>query len=221
MTCTTSSCKPYSIKVSAPLNHLTDITLIEGITVTSKFAYLARGECTRCYTFYHPDHENYSVNGKNQEVFINSAQYLKIGANTWVDRVFSNAVFGGMYNFHASANAYMQYWNECFGTSITLSQRQIWQAFTQESIRAIAEASGVDFEAEREMDIENVSLILYLRFSIISQTQFSLLIWHSKPWKIKVACLWLKTILVLSAQNHESHNQVSQILQMQFLVKWL
>lgn len=157
MTCTTASCKPYSLLVSIPPRDSTNVTLIEGITVTdSESVYLMRGKCTRCKTLYHPDHEDYTLDGQTQEVFINSAHYLKIGASIWVDRVFSNAILGGMYNFHASSNAYMQYWNECFGTSINLSRRQIWQAFTQESIRSIADASGVDFEAKRELDIDNV-----------------------------------------------------------------
>jgi hypothetical protein len=114
MSCTTSSCKPYSIKVSIPLNCSTNVTLIEGITVTtSESVYLLSGECTQCKTHYCPDSETYPLeDGQTQQVFINSARYLKIGASVWVDRVFANAVLGGMY----------KYWNECFGrTSITLS----------------------------------------------------------------------------------------------------
>jgi hypothetical protein len=164
MTCTTISCKPHSLLVSIPPSDSTNVTLIEGITITdSESVYLMRGKCTRCDAVYHPDHENYtSENGITQEVFINSARYLKIGASVWVDRVFSNAVLGGLYNFHASTNAYMLYWNQCFGNSTTeLSRRQIWQAFAQESIRSIAEASDVDFEAKRELDIDDVNFFFF------------------------------------------------------------
>ncbi|KAF9470336.1 hypothetical protein BDN70DRAFT_902190, partial [Pholiota conissans] len=159
MTCTTASCKTYSILASTSARDSTNITLIEGTTITeSDSAYLVCGQCTHCHTLYHPDHENYTPeNGQTQEVFINSARYLKIGDHIWIDRVFSNAVLGGMYNFHASASAYMQYWNECFGSStLQLSRRHIWQAFTQKSIRSIAQAKDVDFEAERELHIDKL-----------------------------------------------------------------
>ena len=83
---------------------------------------------------------------QSHEVFINSACYLKIGSSLWVDWVFSNALLSGMYNFHASANAYTQFWNDSFGAvsiPCKLSCRQIWQAFVQESIQSIAEMSKI------------------------------------------------------------------------------
>jgi len=76
-----------------------------------------------------------------------------------VDRVFSNALLSGMYNFHASANAYTQFWNDSFGAvsiPCKLSRRQIWQAFVQESIRSIAQMSKIDFEANQNIAIDNV-----------------------------------------------------------------
>ena len=45
-----------------------------------------------------------------------------------------------MYNFHASASAYAEFWNSSF--SSTLSRCHVWQAFLQESIRVVASASG-------------------------------------------------------------------------------
>ena len=115
-----------------------------------------------CRTRYHPDHEAYSVPDSNQsrEDFLNTARYLKIGSSLWVDRVFSNAVLSGMYNFHASASAYAQFWNDSFNTatsSIQLSHRQVWQAFVQESIRTVATTGGIDFEADLNIAIDEVS----------------------------------------------------------------
>jgi hypothetical protein len=48
----------------------------------------------------------------------------------------------GMFSFHASSQAYTQFWNNSYGsTSTTITSRQVWQAFTQESIRTIATES--------------------------------------------------------------------------------
>jgi len=117
------------------------------------------GECTRCDTHYHADHESYTPpNSTNpHEVFLNSAYYLKIGTSLWVDRSFSNSLLSAMYNFHASASAYTQFWNDSFGTpSCQVTRRQIWQAFVQESIRSIANMSNMDFEATQNLAIDDV-----------------------------------------------------------------
>jgi hypothetical protein len=65
-----------------------------------------------------------------------------------------------MYNFHASASAYMQYWNDC--TSVTDSKVQvtrhhIWQAFVQESIRTIASVNNNNLELPENLNIEQVT----------------------------------------------------------------
>ena len=61
-----------------------------------------------------------------------------------MDRHFTSAVLGGMYTFHASASAYAEFWNNSFAIDGrgTVSRRQVWQAFVQESIRLVASASG-------------------------------------------------------------------------------
>jgi len=160
MTCTTSTCQLYHISLRTRLRDIPQVTLIEGSTVLNQ-VYVLSGECTRCKTHYHADHESYTPSNTTQsrEVFINSARYLKIGSSLWVDRVFSNALLSGMYNFHASANAYTQFWNDSFGAvsiPCKLSRRQIWQAFVQESIRSIAQMSKIDFEANQNIAIDNV-----------------------------------------------------------------
>ena len=91
------------------------------------------------------------IDEKNQftKLHLNSVKYIKVGQNIWVDQVFSNAVVNAMYSFHASASAYMEFWNNSFGKTQQdvfhkMSCCQIWQAFVQESIRTIG--ASVDME---------------------------------------------------------------------------
>jgi len=93
---------------------------------------------------------------------LNSASYIKIGQELWVDHIFSKAVVNGTYSFHASASAYMEFWNNSFGktqqhTRSPLSRRQIWQAFVQESIRTVAAASSYSLELLDNLPISDVA----------------------------------------------------------------
>jgi hypothetical protein len=65
-----------------------------------------------------------------------------------------------MYNFHGSAAAYSQFWNDC--NSITDSNLQItrhlvWQAFIQESVRLIASSKNVNLELPERLTIKEVA----------------------------------------------------------------
>ena len=94
---------------------------------------------------------------------MNSARYLKVGQNTWVDREFSNSVLNGIYNFHASAAAYTKYWNNSFGIAqVKITRHQVWQAFVQESIRTISAASNFHLELKDGLSIEDVILEAFL-----------------------------------------------------------
>ena len=58
----------------------------------------------------------------------------------WADRKFTHSILSGMYNFHASASAYMQFWNDC--TSVTdskvkVTRHQIWHAFVQNQLEQL------------------------------------------------------------------------------------
>ena len=53
-------------------------------------------------------------------VYLNSAKYMKVGKRLWIDQLFSTSTINAMYNFHASAHAYAEYWNNTFGTESTL-----------------------------------------------------------------------------------------------------
>jgi len=133
MVCTPGLCKPYHLSVFTCDCDIPSVTLIEGNTVINN-VLVVTGKCRKCKTHYHADHEDYKPTGQTvtQEVFLNSARYLKLGSNLWAERVFSHAVYGAMYHFHASASAFMHYWNDCFGKHSklsTLGQKHIWQAF--------------------------------------------------------------------------------------------
>src|SRR5271168_2262485 len=113
---------------------------------------------------YSADHERFSSEAENdwKRTYLNSAKYFKVGQTLWVDRVFSNAVLNGMYNFHASAAAYMEFWNNSFGTvnaqcSVKVTRRQVWQTFVQESIRTISATSGINLELKDGLPINKVT----------------------------------------------------------------
>jgi len=82
---------------------------------------------------------------------LNSAKYLKIGQQLWVDRIFSKAVLNGAYSFHRSSSAFAEFWNNTFWAtqetdSRKVTHQQIWQAFNQESVQIVAEASDCRLE---------------------------------------------------------------------------
>ena len=67
-----------------------------------------------------------------------------------------------MYNFHASASAYSEYWNNTFGTEhFSVTRRQIWQAFVQQSVRTIAKECGIDAEFDDGLNIKEVTTQAY------------------------------------------------------------
>ena len=64
-----------------------------------------------------------------------------------------------MYNFHASASAYTQFWNDCISVTnsdVRLTQHLIWQAFVQESIRTIASIKNINLELREDLNIHQV-----------------------------------------------------------------
>lgn len=67
-----------------------------------------------------------------------------------------------MYSFHASALAYMEFWNNSFGKTqqdvvCRLSCRQVWQAFVQESIRTIAASADVELSVRDNLAIDEIT----------------------------------------------------------------
>ena len=139
------------------------MTLVKGSDIYQNVSVLT-GQCSRCKTLYLADCKTLSEvvsaeETRKRRIYLNSAKYLKVGQSVWVDRVFSNAVVNGMYSFHASASAYMEYWNNSFRVekSFKLSRHQIWQAFVQESTRTIAASAQVHLELTDGLDINEVT----------------------------------------------------------------
>ncbi len=138
------------------------MTLIKGTTV-HKQVYVLTGKCGNCDANYHADHEGLNqTSGRRNRLYLNSAKYMKIGQNMWVDRSFSAAVINGMYSFHASPAAYTEYWNITFGQidldhSAKLNCRHIWQTFVQESIQSIATDQNVYLDLNENLPIDEVT----------------------------------------------------------------
>jgi len=139
-------------------------TLIKNNTIHQDVPVLT-GKCPSCTTLYSADHER-SPEIDDEKVFtrlyLNSAKYIKVGQSTWVDRMFSNAVVNGMYSFHASASAYMEFWNNSFGktqqhTRSPLSHCQIWQAFVQESICTVATCANMELSLRDNLAIDEIT----------------------------------------------------------------
>lgn len=162
-TCETESCNPRGLQQATKNRDIPLVTLIKGTTIHHNVPVLT-GKCPSCKTSYFADHERFSNEAENdwQRTYLNSAKYLKVGQSVWVDRIFANAVLNGMYSFHGSAAAYMEFWNNSFGTvneqcSVNITRRQIWQAFVQESIRTISSSSGINLELKDGLPINEVT----------------------------------------------------------------
>jgi hypothetical protein len=159
-TCTTASCNPRSLLQFTRDRDVPHTKLIIGTDIYDEVPVLT-GRCPLCDTRYSADRERFLDSSDNttwKRLYTNNARYLKIGQNLWVDRSFSKAVMNGMFSFHASTLAYTQFWNNSYGSpSTTITSRQVWQAFTQESIRTIAKESSHSFELLDNLPIAEVA----------------------------------------------------------------
>ena len=120
------------------------------------------GKCPGCDTSYSADHECFMHNfGNSQQpkwVYLNSAKFLKLGTDLWVDWLFARSVINAMYSFHASTSAYAQYWNITFGTKSTvLTHAHMWQAFVQDYLCTIAAESEINIELNDPLNITEVT----------------------------------------------------------------
>ena len=119
--CTTATCNPCSLLQFTKDCDIPYTKLIIGTTVHNDVPVLT-GRFPTCDTRYTADHERFVDSNDNitwQRLYINNARYLKVGQNLWVDRSFSKAVMNGMFSFHASSQAYTQFWNNSFGSTTT------------------------------------------------------------------------------------------------------
>jgi hypothetical protein len=162
--CETMSCNSRSLQQITKSRDIPLITLIKNFEYYENVPVLT-GKCSSCQTIYSADHERTPVpheQGQFERLYLNSAKYIKVGQSIWVDRLFSNFVLCAMYNFHASAAAISEFWNNAFwqflsGACPKLSRRQTWQAFVQESIRTLASASGINLVIKDGLAIDEVT----------------------------------------------------------------
>jgi len=160
---TIGCCSRSLVQISKPRD-IPLTTLIKNNTIYKNVPVLT-GKCPNCTTLYSADHERSpEIDEDNQftKLYLNSAKYFKVGQSLWVDRIFSNAVVNAMYSFHASASAYMEFWNESFWrtqqqTTSPLSRRQIWQAFVQESTRTIASSANMELSLRDNLAIGEIT----------------------------------------------------------------
>jgi hypothetical protein len=159
-TCTTASCSPRSLLQLTRDRDIPHTKLIIGTTTHNDVPVLT-GKCPTCDTHYTADHERFLDSNDNntwKRLYTNNAQYLKVGQNLWVDRSFSKAVMNGMFSFHASSQAYAQFWNNSFGiTTNAITLRHVWQTFVQESIRTVAADSSHSLELLDNLPISDVA----------------------------------------------------------------
>ena len=161
--CETMECKPHSLTMTTKIRDIPLVTLIKDFTIYENVQVLS-GHCRGCNTSYYADHEcTPNESGQFNKVYLNSAKYLKIGQNLWVDQPFSAAVMNGIYNFHASAAAYTAFCNDVFGNQMLskLSHRQIWHAFVQESIQFMGSMSDLNLVMRDNLSIDEVTKEAY------------------------------------------------------------
>jgi energy-coupling factor transporter transmembrane protein EcfT len=134
--CLTLGCNQSPLQQNTRPRDIPRVTLIKGTNIHQNVQLLS-GWCKKCETIYYADHERTpaSENAEAMKFFLNSAHYLKVGRKLWVNREFSTAVLNAMYDLHASASGWMNFFNDTYGNKgLKLSHRHIWAAFVQESI---------------------------------------------------------------------------------------
>ncbi|KAF8951483.1 hypothetical protein BDZ97DRAFT_1769755 [Flammula alnicola] len=222
MFCMNAQCDPRALLQATKTTDIPLVTLIKDNTVYQDVPVLT-GKCNTCDTTYHADHERFKDgHGLWNKCYLNSARYLKVGQSTWVDRKFSHTVLSGMYDFHASAAAYTQFWNDSTSVNSSdfqITRRQIWQTFIQESVRMVASTRKTNLELRENLNINEVTKKHILYWGILEY------------WKMQ------KTMPVLNALNlherlqkqddkHKGEPTLLMLIQMQWtwimhLSKWL
>ncbi|KAG6824604.1 hypothetical protein H0H92_006366, partial [Tricholoma furcatifolium] len=167
MECKTAKCKKISLRQSSKYRDIPPVTLLQDGKIIEN-ALVLSGKCKLCGTIYYADHESYMEsntdttddNSKNAiKVYLNTAKYLQLGRNIWADRAFTNAVVNGIYHFHASTSAFSAFWNDVFFVHIekSISRRQVWTAFVQETIRQVAAESDILLELSDKLSQKEVT----------------------------------------------------------------
>lgn len=162
--CLTLGCNRSSLKQNTRSRDIPRVTLIKGTEISHNVQLLS-GCCDKCGTIYYADHERTpaSEDIEAMRYFLNSAHYLKVGQNLWVNRQFSCAVLNAMYDLHASASGWTKFFNDTYGDDdFKVSRRHIWAAFVYESIRQVSDASGIDFYIRDSASMEEVTQTAFI-----------------------------------------------------------
>ena len=91
------ACEPCSLLMLTHTNQVPEVTLIKGTKVFKNVSVLS-AYCPKCKTSYFVDHETHGPPNDRLKTYLNDAVYLKVGQNTYVDCVFSNAVVNGIFS---------------------------------------------------------------------------------------------------------------------------
>ena len=161
--CETFTCDPRSLLQWTSPRDVPSVSLIKNFNVYEEVPVLA-GYCKQCDTIYYADHERVPLETTDQheKVYLNTAQYIKIGQSQWADRHFTSSILSGIYNFHASAASYAAFWNTAFCGGLDIpegkvTRRQVWHGFVQESIRLAASEMGMNFTCKDGSNINEVT----------------------------------------------------------------
>jgi hypothetical protein len=94
MECQTVSCNGQYFLLDTRNCDVPQVTLIKGAKIYDGVHVLS-GKCSTCDTKYYADHESskyLAIEGERRRFYLNSAKYLKVGQNLWVDQSFSGTV---------------------------------------------------------------------------------------------------------------------------------
>ncbi|KIL53844.1 hypothetical protein M378DRAFT_93480 [Amanita muscaria Koide BX008] len=83
-TCQTMDCNKKALYQNTKPADLGLVTFIKDFTVYDDVPVYS-GLCKQCGTIYYADHERSSGGQQHERVYLNSAKYIKIGQNMWVD----------------------------------------------------------------------------------------------------------------------------------------
>jgi len=160
--CMDGACEPCSLLMLNRTNQVPEVILIKGTKIYKNVSVLS-AYCLKCKTSYFVDHETHGPPNDRLKTYLNDAVYLKVGQSTYIDHVFSNAVVNGIFSFHASTAAYAEFWTNSYGKaySIKVPRCQMWQTFTQESIRVVFQELEIIFEAPNNTSISELTYRAY------------------------------------------------------------
>lgn len=82
--CEDTRCQPRCLLQKTKPRDIPEVVLIKGTDIYSNVPVLT-GHCPSCESTYSADHERFLDHNTWQRVYINSAKYLKVGQNLWVD----------------------------------------------------------------------------------------------------------------------------------------